>query len=357
MNATTLPAEIIAFAAAVRASLRDLPADEVEELTDGLEADLAEAYAEDLARELPDPAAYAAELRGAAGLPTPEPVVKQGRLRPIVDGFAETLRDLDRSLRKSPVVAGVLDFLVTLQPAWWIVRGWAAYQVLGGIFGFEGDLLPTHPGYWILMLVLVAGSVAVGLRRWRPWVHALIIVGNIVAAIATLAAMASIPTNAEVWQAWQEADQTYYDDSMAAGPDGTGVWLNGSEVTNIHAYDAKGQPLNGVQLFDQDGKPLATSVPGGNGCLVPSPVDEDGCQTFGAWVPTQLETGATVWNVYPMKMAESTEDEPTTPIAGAVPQDRPAPFVKVPALMRAEPVDADAPKVADPAKKEAEKTP
>ena len=35
MNATTLPTEIIAFAAAVRAALADLPADEVEELTDG----------------------------------------------------------------------------------------------------------------------------------------------------------------------------------------------------------------------------------------------------------------------------------------------------------------------------------
>ena len=42
MNATTaLPAQITAFAAAVRAALGDLPADEVEELTDGLEADLA----------------------------------------------------------------------------------------------------------------------------------------------------------------------------------------------------------------------------------------------------------------------------------------------------------------------------
>ena len=62
---TTVPTEIASFAASVRAELADLPAEEVEELTEGLEADLAEAFREDLARELGDPSAYAAELRTA----------------------------------------------------------------------------------------------------------------------------------------------------------------------------------------------------------------------------------------------------------------------------------------------------
>jgi hypothetical protein len=308
MNATTLPAEIVAFAAAVRASLGDLPADEVEELTDGLEADLAEAYAEDLARELPDPAAYAAELRGAAGLPMHEPVAKPGRLRPIIDGFAEAARDIDSSLRKSPIMAWVLDFLATLQPAWWIVRGWAAYQVVGAVFGFEGDLLPSG-WYWPVLLVLVAGSVFVGLWRWRAWVKILIVMGNVIAVIATIAGVVS-----------------------------------------------KGEPLNGVQLFDQDGKPLATSVPGGNGCLVTWP-DDDACKVPGAWVPSLLETGATVWNVYPVKMVESSLEDPTTAVPGAVPQDRPVPFVTVPALMTVAPAGEPAPKAPETTREKADKTP
>lgn len=333
MNATILPAEIIAFAAAVRTALADLPADEVEELTDGLEADLAEAYAEDLARELPDPAAYANELRGAAGLPTP--VIERGsRLRAVVEPFSEMVRDLDRNLRRSPAMAAVLDFLVTLRPAWWIVRGWAAYQCVGAFFGFEGDLLPTG-AHWLVLAVLVAGSVFVGLRRWPGWVRVLIAVGNAIAVVATVVAVAQVPSSEDVGRAWSYADSAYENDSAMVGPDGTGIWLNGTQVTNIFAYDAKGQVLDGVQLFDQDGKPLATSVPGGNGCLAKDEWEE--CTTPGAWVPTQLETGATAWNVYPMRMAESSFEDPTAPLAGAVPQERPAPFVKVPALMTVTP--------------------
>ncbi len=58
---------------AVRAWLADLPADEVEDLTAGMEADLAERAAESgggtLGALLGEPEAYAAELRSAAGLP------------------------------------------------------------------------------------------------------------------------------------------------------------------------------------------------------------------------------------------------------------------------------------------------
>ena len=55
----------------VRAELADLPPDDVEELTGGLEADLAERLAEspDGLAGLGSPQVYAAELRSAAGLP------------------------------------------------------------------------------------------------------------------------------------------------------------------------------------------------------------------------------------------------------------------------------------------------
>ena len=64
--------DVRAYVPAVRAWLADLPADEVEELTAGMEADLAERAAESggpLGGLLGQPEAYAAELRSAAGLP------------------------------------------------------------------------------------------------------------------------------------------------------------------------------------------------------------------------------------------------------------------------------------------------
>ena len=78
MTTSTVTPEIVEFAQGVRAALADLPAEEVDDLTEGLEADLAEAYAEDLQRELPDPAAYATELRAAAGLPMRTKGAKSG---------------------------------------------------------------------------------------------------------------------------------------------------------------------------------------------------------------------------------------------------------------------------------------
>ena len=70
--------DVRAYVRAVRAWLGDLPADEVEDLTAGMEADLAERAAESggpLGGLLGQPEAYAAELRSAAGLP---PRVERG---------------------------------------------------------------------------------------------------------------------------------------------------------------------------------------------------------------------------------------------------------------------------------------
>ena len=349
-STTTLPAQITEFAAAVRAALGDLPADEVDELTDGLEADLAEAYAEDLARELPDPVSYAAELRGAAGLPTPGP--RRGRIASINEQIAGVGADVHRSLRANPATAAALDFLGTLRPAWWIVRGWLAYQVIAlTFFGmWKTDVLPTNPFGLLALAVLVVGSVLLGLRSWPRPVRVLTALGNAFAVFVLIPVVVNIPTGQELQSAYDSQPGYDYGAGVGVeGGDGTGVWLNGNEVTNIFAYDARGRAVSGVQLFDQDGKPLATSVPGGNGCLEKVAGSEE-CATPGAWVPTVLETGAQAWNVYPMQMAESSFDEPTTPLEGAVPQDRPAPFLKVPALFSAVQADAVAAREAKDAK-------
>jgi len=309
---TTVPAEIASFAAGVRAALADLPQEEVEELTEGLEADLAEAFREDLARELGDPAVYAAELRAAAGLPAP---VADGETRAgLVASGIDTVRAFGRDVRAfvadHPGLAKVVAFVVSLRPAWWLVRAWAAWVCLDAVVGFGGLLL---------LVALAAGSVWLGLRTWPGWFSGVIVVGNVVAAVVVLGMAASFPAS---------LSSGYADESFDYAEDLTGVYLDGQQVTNIFAYDAAGQPLSDVQLFDQDGNPLATSVDGGNGCL-----DAD-CLTNGLWLPMQLVTGQDVFNVFPMTMVEARWDEHgnLVPVSGARPTERVAPFLQVPAL-------------------------
>ena len=71
---------VAAYVREVRAELTDLPAEDVDDLTGGMEADLSELAAEsggDLIGRLGSPRLYAAELRAAAGLP--ERVAGKGR--------------------------------------------------------------------------------------------------------------------------------------------------------------------------------------------------------------------------------------------------------------------------------------
>ena len=69
--------EVAQFVAAVRAELADLDPEVVEELTGGLEADLTDSLEAAPGNGFGDPAAYAAELRSAAGLP-PRPPAAPG---------------------------------------------------------------------------------------------------------------------------------------------------------------------------------------------------------------------------------------------------------------------------------------
>ncbi len=335
MNLTTVP-QIAEFAAAVRQALADLPAEEVEELTDGLEADLAEAFSEDLARELPDPGAYADELRAAAGLPRLQQPKRRATIRAAV---AEAVTVAESRASGFFDKNAATQFVASLRPAWWIVRGWVAFQVVAMWIGGLGvDLLPTSLTSLAVMLVMVAGSVFLGWKSWPTWLRVLIWFGNAFAVLMLLVSVSSVPTNRDI-------DRTIMNFSYGAGDSGemAGVSLDGNEVTNIFAYGADGKPLSNVQLFDQDGNPLRTSVPGVIGCLEhfdeTEYVDGDDCKTPGVWVPNSLETGAKAWNVYPMQMIESTPDDPDTPAPGVVAQDRPAPFLKVPALLLATPDD------------------
>ena len=202
MTARLLTPEIDAFAAAVRRALGDLPPDTIDDLTDGLEADLVESAFDD--GELGDPAAYAEELRTAAGLPrqpvTPAPAF--ARVRRMVGSVAAEWRGI---LGRHPLLASFAAFWVSLRPVWWVFRGFVAGLLIvesqnwgAPINGF------TAVGFAATILL----SVQFGRGRWMPfgWMRGLLLIVNLALVIATpflLAGGASLINQAASWSSYQ----------------------------------------------------------------------------------------------------------------------------------------------------------
>lgn len=107
------------FAENVRRELRNLPAEVVADLTDGLESDIA-ASLEDGA-SLPEVAQYASDLMRGAGIEIPNSDV----------GIQK------KKKRIAEVVLRVADKVTTatsgLAPAWWVLRAWIVAQFIGAI--------------------------------------------------------------------------------------------------------------------------------------------------------------------------------------------------------------------------------
>lgn len=325
MTTSTVTPEIVRFAQGVRAALADLPADEVDDLTDGLEADLAEAYAEDLQRELPDPSAYAAELRLAAGLPV-RSKTKAGILSTIGESLGETRRDIGIAIRRNPTLSGLADFVVTLRPVWWVLRAWLATWLIAAFFGSERGFGFGATG-WLVFAAATAVSVQWGRGQWRAKNLApAIVLGNVFAVLALLPVMAAADSY----------DGGYYESYSSDPVESVGMTLDGRSVTNIFAYGADGKLLKDLQLFDQDGRPLVTHLDTYRDECADAECEyaADGSSP----APVQLETGASVLNVYPLAFIQGVIDDmggvaPADP--KAAPQAATPPFVKVPAVMPA----------------------
>lgn len=311
--------DVAAFAAAVRSQLDDLPPDEVEDLVDGLEADLIERR-EDSDEPLGDPRVYAAELRAAAGLP-PRDERLSGEW---FGGFKRLWRNGSawvRERREHPVVGKVLDFLVALRPVWWVLRGWVAFAVLL-MFGALTPVPDTALG-WAVLAGFVVVSVQWGRGRWLPrgWLRIVKTVVSVVILIALPFTIARMNHTIEV-----AADGNSYSmESVDAGANVL-VNVNGNSVTNLFAFDCAGNPLSGVQLFDQDGEPLEIGETGADDEWMFG-VDEDGDEI--AIVPNPNTTGGSGWNVFPLLHGEisadyssvdpSTVEEPEPPFAAVQP--------------------------------------
>lgn len=284
MSAATLASPAISeFAAAVRSALSDLGPDEVDDLTDGLEADLTDRLEDADAADLGDPAAYAEELRAAAGLPhrdVPRRGIAELRRTPGV-----LAGDLRAYVARTPALSRVAGFFVSLRPVWWVFRAAAATALATAIFGGA----PEYRLNVIFGIAALIVSVQFGRGRWLPfaWMKALLLTANVVLVVSTPFVVAGLAT--------QLNNATYALDHLndtAGFAYQSGLAYNGSEVSNIFAYDAQGNPLTDVQLYDQDGKPLDVTGDPTAATL------EDG--HLGILVPSQQVPGRLGWNVYPL---------------------------------------------------------
>lgn len=255
MNHVLLTPDVRLFVAAVREHLADLTEEEREELVGGLEGDMSDLVTERGAEALPEPAAYAAELRTAAGFDPEtarrgEPLAQ--RVHDLLDAAHARWDGLVEGLPGRP-----WELLVALRPVWWVFRAWVALSLVdlvwgGGSIGVGLSVVPSLDLLtWPLLVLAVLGSVLVGLKRVWPGRggaagRGMLLLLNAVAVLAAPACLASYTSAAEV-------DGWYAGQSVAV-PEG--LSQDGREIRNIHAYDAQGRPLIGVQLVDQDGQPI-----------------------------------------------------------------------------------------------------
>ncbi|MGY0390026.1 HAAS signaling domain-containing protein [Nocardioides sp. WG-D5] len=252
--------EVRLFLARVRRELADLDPEVVSDITDGLEADFTELVEDRGPDALGDPVEYAKELRAAAGIPVG---VRAPRgFREQVDGFLDAgharfdaaVARLGELLRTDlgPVVAW-------LRPLWWIVRAWAAVALVSAVFGLSMSSAPAV----LLLIVAVAVSMFIGAGRVWPGGERGTLARVVLLVLNVFAAFVLFMT----WATWggggADYDRGWSDGFNEAGgayaapiDEQAGVYSGGRWVNNIYPYDASGKPLTGVQLFDQEGKPI-----------------------------------------------------------------------------------------------------
>lgn len=313
------------FARAVRAQLDDLPALEVEELTEGLEADLTERLAED-GSDLGDPVVYAAELRASAGLQEKVQVPASLSLRRSLETKS---RGAYAALRAKPATSALLDFMVALRPVWWVLRGWIIFSLLMLFANQDWMLLPRGLFSFLLWAAVITVSVQWGRGRWLGSGRAS---KGLKYATSIVAAVLLLPLALVSFDSVSRAlyNQSYeYDYASADSALTEGLSLNGGNVSNIFAYDCSGQPLRNVQLYSENGTKLSVNPFGDGYSSYPDKTQQ--ADVYG--LPSQFVAGREGWNVFPLDATaqDPYESEGTDP--GRV--QAPLPFGTVQPLLNA----------------------
>lgn len=322
-----------AFADAVAAHFADLPARDRADLLEDLEQHLLELAAEDadaVERQLADPAGYAAELRAGAGLPEPgrRRPRRRARLAARIDEARATVAADAAWLRRQRGIREAVDFLPSLVPAWWVLRGWLPVALVGMVV-VGGGVWPNLvvPGRSAPGLLLAAAaattSVVLGTRaaagrlddpRLQGLVRTADLAAGVGVAVLLLEGLSGAPAVAD-------------DDLGASAESATVVEAprlltmpGGEPVTNLYVYDADGRLLDGVYVYDGIGQPVEVG-----------PLAELGFDAIETVVPRDA-SGTPVHNRYPLEQYEVVERVADDGSLEVLRRAREAPDVDVPAL-------------------------
>jgi hypothetical protein len=175
------------------------------------------------------------------------------------------------------------------------------------------------------MLLAVVASVQIGRERWWPGTALRRSVGLRLLLLGLNAfAVLVLPVVLDsVGPGYTEGYDAGYADVAPVRP---GLMDRGAWVRNVFAYDAQGRPLTGVQLFDQDGRPLAVSTG------VEEWSDSGRAEVVYPWLSGS--DGRPVFNVFPLPVrSQGSYDDSAHPQAWSStrpPRLPAAPLVAVP---------------------------
>ena len=225
--------QVRAYVARVRAALSDLPAEDVDDLTQGMEADLAELAAESdsIRARLGTPEAYADELRTAAGLAPRAAFTTTGVMGARLARWGK---------QRQALMA--LPWMRDALPVGWALRGIVAAWVVGRVLGWNSNNVWT----WLLGAAL---SFWFGRKtlEWKGGRRGAISAINLATALIGL--LVVLPNQVD------RTDQppAIYMESPATID---GLSNNGEPVTGITVYDPTGRQVERPRAFDQNGNPL-----------------------------------------------------------------------------------------------------
>lgn len=248
--------EVHDFVARVRAQLLDLDSEEQQELTFGLEADLADLVAEQGPEALGDPRAYAEELRTAAGH---DPVMRRavgqrGFPQAVSAAIDSTHASWNRLLDSLP--GDLRGFLTALAPVWWVVRAWVAWMVVQDV---RGPVFMTTIPHLVLLAVFLVVSVQLGRGAWRAdrllrrsVLARLLLIGlNVFAVTMTPGAV-----DRTVWQvaeerAWQFGGNG---DVTDRGVNPAVITYRDQQACVLHVFDGNGNRIRDGYVWDATGQ-------------------------------------------------------------------------------------------------------
>ncbi|ANY08216.1 HAAS signaling domain-containing protein [Pseudonocardia sp. HH130630-07] len=289
----------------LRSALADLPSAELAEIVEdarGHLADLASELGQDYDRaavhaRLGTPAAYAAELRAAAGFPAPPPAEPRPRWSARFAVFALVVATLFAAVGGMigipmgylaltvGLVAAAVGILPVLSDGPLLrsvgvlrpVRALAVLRTPGPAPAGNPNwrdpatvLAALQPGWWVLRAVLAAGAVAA--LATRDGTFALLITVLVALAAIPLSFVLGARTRADRRLLWLVVPLNAFAAGLVVAAAGAltddeaqntqpvyqnGLVQDGEIVSDVRPFDAQGRPLSGVYLFDQDGTPLS----------------------------------------------------------------------------------------------------